>query len=198
MKHSLSQQPVFRHRLGVDLQSRFQVLMPQNLLDRLDIDFRLHQHRGQRSSEGVKTEGTRWRTTPAFLAAFVLLPSRIEYQVVGVHAADASRHVPSRRRAKRRLIRCGRLGRADHGHTSRALPTSAGNHAQRNSGVTLPSIRKLHRAHHMSGGIDGRCTRGLCSTGVDHAACRVEIFRLVCWSGYRAGWIARISRSCSQ
>ena len=64
-KHSLGQQPVFRHRLGVDLKSRFQVLVPQDLLHRLDIDFHLHQHRGKRSSEGVKTEGTRWRDDPS-------------------------------------------------------------------------------------------------------------------------------------
>src|SRR6202035_3231670 len=50
------QHPVFRHRSGVDLESHFQVLVPQYLLPRLDIDFHFHQYRGQRPPESVKTE----------------------------------------------------------------------------------------------------------------------------------------------
>jgi hypothetical protein len=42
-KLSLRQQPVFRYRLGVDFESRFQALVPQDLLHRLDINFHLHQ-----------------------------------------------------------------------------------------------------------------------------------------------------------
>jgi len=76
-----------------------------------------------------------------------VLPSRITNQVVGVHAANAGGHIPSRSCRERGLAGGRSRSWFDHGHTSCAFAASAGNRADRNSGVPLACGRQSHPAH---------------------------------------------------
>ena len=68
-EHALRFQFVFAHCFSIDFESRLQVLVPENLLHCLDVDFHLYQDRSKRSAKGVEAKRTCGATTPAFLAA---------------------------------------------------------------------------------------------------------------------------------
>ncbi len=154
-EHALRFQFVFAHCLGINFESRLQVLVPENLLHCLDMDFHVYQDRSKRSAKSVEAKRAWWSDHARFAGCYA--------QVIGNQHVAAGGFFPFRRTLGKRDLRL--RGRASPCATQEDMPQAGDASAQVPSTPELRMVSRIWTAARELWSRPTRVIRLRCSFG---------------------------------